>query len=211
MNCRRAQSDIALWAGDDLDEAGLLSLKRHLEACPECRCYMQEMHLLMRLIDECPLREEGDNASKQAVEDSLWPALSTRLVTLSARRSDHFNGWIPAVSVAAVCLAMVLIASPPGMLAPQEAPLVSSTEEESWSTSQPSHPLSGPQAKWSADPVKTHPAFDFYQPDVSPRHPVERFFELDSIPPELLDPNSPFEFYVDRSNPMRPRIYMGLK
>ena len=110
MNCRRAQSDIALWAGDDLDEAGLLSLRRHLEACPECRCYMQEMQLLMRLIDECPLREEGDEASKEAVEDSLWPSLSTRLVTLSSRRSDHFNGWIPAVSVAAVCLAMTFSA-----------------------------------------------------------------------------------------------------
>jgi len=168
---------------------------------------MQEMHLLMRLIDECPLREEGDNASKEAVEDSLWPSLSTRLVTLSARRSDHFNGWIPAVSVAAVCLAMVLIASPPGMLAPQEAPSVSSTDKESWSAP----PLSSPRPKGSADPIRSQPAFDLYQPDLSPRHPIEMMFEPGSIPPELLEPNSPFEFYLDQSNPLAPRLYLGIK
>lgn len=132
MNCRRAQSDIALWAGNDLDEADLPSLQRHLEACPECREYQEQMHQLMQLVEECPLREEGDEASQAVVEDSLWPSLSTQLVSVRTSRSDHFNGWVPAVAVAAVCLAMVLIASPPQARGPQEAPQASVSGQSEW-------------------------------------------------------------------------------
>ncbi len=119
MNCRRAQSDIALWAGDDLDEAGLRDLRIHLEACPECRKYLEQMQALLQLVDNCPLRDEADEASLAAVEDSLWPSLSTQLVSLPAPRHDRFNGWIPAVAVAAVCFAMVLVASPPPSPSPE--------------------------------------------------------------------------------------------
>ncbi|MCA9073261.1 MAG: zf-HC2 domain-containing protein [Planctomycetaceae bacterium] len=132
MNCRRAQSDIALWAGNDLDETDLHCLQRHLEACPECREYNEQMHALMRLVEECPLRDEADAASKSVVEESLWPSLSTRLATVPTPRNDRFNGWVPAVAVAAVCLAMVLIASPPRVSSPQEsshASVVSEVQE----------------------------------------------------------------------------------
>lgn len=133
MNCRRAQSNIALWAGNDLDETDLPCLQRHLEACPECREYKEQMHALMQLVEECPLRDEVDEASKSAVEHSLWPSLSTRLVETPPRRSDRFNGWVPAVAVAVVCLAMVLIASPPQASSPHEAPQASVESEGGWS------------------------------------------------------------------------------
>ncbi len=130
MNCRRAQSDIALWAGNDLDEAGLADLQVHLEACPECRKYLTQMQALLQLVDNCPLRDEADEASQAAVEDSLWPSLSTKLVSLPASRYDRFNGWIPAVAVAAVCFAMVLVASPPQSAPPQSTPAGSVTADE---------------------------------------------------------------------------------
>jgi hypothetical protein len=215
MNCRRAQSDIALWAGDDLDEAGLLSLRRHLDDCPECRCYMEEMQLLMRLVEECPLREEGDEASKRAVEDSLWPTLSTRLVSLSSPRSDRFNGWIPAVTVAAVCLAMVLIASPPAMLAPQAAPLVSSADEESWPLPEASPPIANPSLasplpKWDPPTVRPQKAFapkNSERPRFAPKHPIELLLESGSLPPGFPELNGRYEFFLDQSDPSRPVLY----
>ena len=98
------------------------NLRIHLEACPECRKYLEQMQALLHLVDNCPLRDEADEASQAAVEDSLWPSLSTQLVSLPAPRHDRFNGWIPAVAVAAVCFAMVLVASPPQSPPPQSTP-----------------------------------------------------------------------------------------
>jgi hypothetical protein len=129
MNCSRAQSDIALWAGNDLDESSLSCLRRHLAACPACRGYLAEMQALMQLVDDCPLREEADQASQEAVEDSLWPSLSTRLVALPVPRGDRFNGWLPAVTVAVVCLVMVLVASPPRLQTPDDVHALTATEE----------------------------------------------------------------------------------
>ena len=132
MNCRRAQTDIALWAGNDLDETDRLSLQRHVEACPDCREYQAQMQALMRLVDECPLREQADEASKSALSDSLWPSLSSHLVSLPFRNSDRFNGWIPAVAVAAVCLAMLMVASPQGTFPPNGTAVQSDAGQNNW-------------------------------------------------------------------------------
>jgi hypothetical protein len=176
---------------------------------------MQEMQLLFRLVEECPLREDGDEASKRAVEDSLWPSLSTRLVALSPPRSDRFNGWIPAVTVAAVCLAMVLIASPPAMLAPQDAEMVSAVEEESWpvpkaspSTANPS--LSSPLPKWDPPTVRPKQAYDpktSKRPRIAPKHPIEMLLESGSLPPGFPELDGRIEFFLDQSDPSRPVLY----
>jgi hypothetical protein len=172
---------------------------------------MREMHLLMRLVEECPLREEGDNASKEAVEESLWPSLATRLVTLSSPRCDHFNGWIPAVTVAAVCLAMVLIASPPGMLAPQEAPQVSSTEEDAWPASDASRRSSSsrPMGTWNPPPIQTQPAFTPDRPDLSARDAIELMLESGSLPPIPIEPDGVIERSFERSNAWKLRLFRG--
>lgn len=130
MNCKRAQSDIALWAGNDLDESDLSELRIHLQVCPGCRVYLEDMRALLRLMEECPLRDEADGTSQRG--ESLWPMLASRLVSIPAPRTDRFNGWVPAVAVAAVCLAMVLVASPPHLLSPENAPAVSSSAENDW-------------------------------------------------------------------------------
>lgn len=207
MNCRRAKSDIALWAGNDLDEPSLFGLRNHLQACPACRSYLEEMQALMRLVDECPLRDQGDEISKSAVEASLWPSLSARLVSLPSPRHDHFNGWLPAVAVAAVCLAMVIVASPPQLQTPQDASALSVAAEESWAVDPASKPL--------ADPVSPRRM----QPLPIPGIPVDVREELPTVlgndlramrqrksyPPTLMqsstgtpwlqEENDPFSFY----------------
>jgi len=112
MNCKRAQTEIALLAGGDLDEASCRALHQHLNRCSECRDYQFQMEELMDLVDESPAKDEADEASKSAVTESLWPSLSSRLVSLPCVKADRFNGWIPAVAVALICLAMFMVASP---------------------------------------------------------------------------------------------------
>lgn len=164
----------------------------------------------MRLVDECPLRDEGDEASKRAVEESLWPSLSTRLVTLSSPRSDRFNGWIPAVTVAAVCLAMVLIASPPQMLSPQEAPAYSATDGESWPASQATSAMrfSSPLPRWQDRPIPTQPVDTRNQPGISRPHPIEEM--LDSHP-AFSELNGPIEFFLEKSHPSGPILVIPIE
>ena len=145
MNCKRAQSDIALWAGHDLDESDLSELHAHLQVCPGCRGYLEDMRALLRLMEECPLRNEVEEVSPREI--SLWPSLASRLVSIPAPRTDRFNGWVPAVAVAAVCFAMVLVASPPHLLSPENAPAVSSSAENDWT----SDPAASADNAWTID------------------------------------------------------------
>jgi len=135
MNCRRAQTDIALWAGNDLSEIDCQSLQRHLEVCPKCRDYKAHMQAIMQVVDECPLRDEADEASKSAVAEGLWPSLASRLVSLPTPRNDRFNGWIPAIAVAAVCLAMLMVASPQDAFPPTSSAVPNETDpaDTEWS------------------------------------------------------------------------------
>jgi hypothetical protein len=168
------------------------------------------MQVLMRLMEECPLRDEGDEVSKRAVEDSLWPSLCTRLVTLTSPRCDHFNGWIPAVTVAAVCLAMVLIASPPQMLSPQDARQYSSAGDNAWRSAKPVAipTISNALPQWDEPPITTSPTGAAKPPKSSLTPPSEMNLapgSVDSFVPEL---DGPFEIFIDDSDPSGPRIYL---
>lgn len=200
MNCRRAQTDIALWAGNDLDETDRLSLQRHLEACPDCREYQAQMQALMRLVDECPLKEQADEASKSAVSDSLWPSLSSHLVSLPFRNCDRFNGWIPAVAVAAVCLAMLMVASPQGTFPPNGTAVHSDAGQNNWpqglETNMANQPASaigprdgGPIANMQAGSERSTEQYGFREWTPSERIPA--FPPSFSQQPELMSPDPP--------------------
>lgn len=160
MNCRRAQTDIALWAGNDLSESDCQSLQRHLEACPKCRGYKAHMQAIMQVMDECPLRDEADEASKSAVAGGLWPSLASRLVSLPTPQVDRFNGWIPAIAVAAVCLAMLMVASPQDAFPPKNSTVPANAEAE-WSheTSHETH-ASASNLEAASDPEPIRQRFD---------------------------------------------------
>ncbi len=198
MNCRRAQSEIALWAGDDLDETNHLGLQHHLESCPECRAYLAEMQDLLRLVDDCPLRDEADAASQQAVENSLWPSLSTRLAKLPAPQTDRFNGWVPALAVAAVCLVMVLVASPPQLLSPQDTHALAVSGEENWSGRQTIKEPVAPQTMHRL-PIESMPVDVRGQRPVLLGNDVEILFPRDS--PRWHYRNSPFPFFPQYNLP----------
>lgn len=107
MFCRRARRDIALYIGDDLDDASKRRLKRHLAACPRCRAHYQQVKASLS-----PLYERDDSAPEPADDhDSIWPGMIIRLPAVEKQReAPRFNGWLPAMAVAASCLAIVVFA-----------------------------------------------------------------------------------------------------
>lgn len=96
MNCRRAQREIALWVGHDLDEASARSLERHLACCPGCREHAQQMSRCVHAL------QNPEQEPREFHAYSLWPALSAKLSFADKQlAAQRFNGWLPAMVMAA--------------------------------------------------------------------------------------------------------------
>ena len=122
MNCKLARTDIALWIGNDLDEASERTLERHVAACPHCREYARTLRNGL-----AALREPADEAD--ASFRSLWPRMKVRLAALEdSRHLERFNGWLPALTVAAACVVTILMLDAPQpdvQRVPQSIPTIS--------------------------------------------------------------------------------------
>ncbi len=107
MNCKRANAEIALWVGNDLDESAERSLRRHLAKCPGCRKHWRKMKASLRML------QENDEDLSETRDISLWPRLSVALATAEEQNAhgSRFNGWVPALAVAAACLAMISLSN----------------------------------------------------------------------------------------------------
>lgn len=106
MNCKRARTEIALWAGDDLGEQTAEPLERHLALCGECREYRRQMASSVRVL-QAPQRPPAAE-----LHDSVWPGLADRLPSQDeTRRADSLNRWLPAAAVAVACLAVIAFTS----------------------------------------------------------------------------------------------------
>jgi hypothetical protein len=148
MKCKQAKTQIALWVGNDLEEAAQQKLRGHLTECPECREHSRQLKVSLRAL-------ESVERMDALVPASVWPNLSVRL---AGRRVDfgmnRFNGWVAAVAVAASALAMFsisLTSNEPQRVyrlddAPFHArgvgnPLVPDLSQSSWLTAPESSPL----------------------------------------------------------------------
>lgn len=99
MNCKQAKAEIALWVGGDLDETCARQVRRHVMQCPCCREHWQRLQTGLQ-----PLQAVQD--VRPAPEETLWPRISATLNAESGWRVNRFNGWVPALTVAAAILAM---------------------------------------------------------------------------------------------------------
>lgn len=104
MRCLEARSAIPLWVGGDVNPAEAEALMRHLRGCGACNELAQRMAAGLQALHE---------ACTEAIEEqpSVWPRVARALEALDARRKSagRFNGWVPALAVAACLLAMVSI------------------------------------------------------------------------------------------------------
>lgn len=110
MNCTRAKSHIALWAGGDLDDRQVAQLERHVAVCPDCREYRQRMAGSLQVLQN---PASGESSS---LHDSVWPGVESRLAVQSqieARRAERLNRWLPAAAIAAACLAVIAFTTEP--------------------------------------------------------------------------------------------------
>ena len=87
MNCKRAQAQIALAVGGDLDDAAERELHEHLGGCVDCHRHWKQMSdtwaLLLDREDELP-----------DPHDSVWPDLRVKLPNRRELMSRaRFNGW----------------------------------------------------------------------------------------------------------------------
>lgn len=100
----RTKQRIALLAGDDLDDEEVAEVRRLIIACPDCRQHWVRVQGCLDVLD----RGGALESEEVLKEPGLWPAISSRLRPSAA--SSHrrkFNGWVPALSMAAACIAML--------------------------------------------------------------------------------------------------------
>lgn len=106
MNCKIAQSQLALLVGNDLEPAAVDEVRKHLDKCDGCRRHFDRLTAAQEAL------QTPAEASWSASDESLWPNLSVRLASASAGSKPHrLNGWAASLAVAAACTAMVWVAS----------------------------------------------------------------------------------------------------
>lgn len=124
MNCKTAQLQMALAVGEDLAPAETQDLQSHLQGCSRCQQTWDNHRRGFAVLQHSRTNES------YAKSDSVWPALSKRLIEREAAlQRGEFNGWIGALAVTAAC---VLI-------------FVFSQDDLSWTGARPapSYPLTG--------------------------------------------------------------------
>lgn len=88
MNCDDAKLDIALWVGNDLNEATRVEeLRRHIAVCPDCRLQaksLQSSMVLLGAVDQDRTYDPGD---------SLWPELERRIDYLERTPQRTSSPW----------------------------------------------------------------------------------------------------------------------
>ena len=106
MNCKQAKSEIALWAGNDLDDSALQGLQDHLDECPCCSSHWARMKQTVDLLH----RGTEEELPREYV-GSVWPEVAAQIaVRRESLLMTRFNGWLPAVAVSAACAALLMVA-----------------------------------------------------------------------------------------------------
>ncbi|WLD15198.1 anti-sigma factor family protein [Planctellipticum variicoloris] len=116
MDCRRAKTGLALWVGEDLPDATeAAALRRHVSRCASCARYLTQLQASQ---DALRVAQSGP----PAFVTSIWPQVKSEIVRHEKqKRHDRFNGWIPAVAMAAAVLMIVGVSFGPQLGNPPDA------------------------------------------------------------------------------------------
>jgi len=103
LNCRKVQRLLALWSGNDIDEAGRVGAERHMASCPNCR------ESWARLNSGRQALEQMRTAESAPLTASIWPALERQILVIDQEAATaNWRGWLPVGALAAACLAIVV-------------------------------------------------------------------------------------------------------
>jgi len=105
MDCRQAESLLALWAGNDLDDIDPTHrVQAHLDACEHCRQRSRDF-----VVAHTALQEARCAAPESP---NLWPRVRAKLMEWEQRpQLAKFNVWVPTALAAVACSLLVLVAS----------------------------------------------------------------------------------------------------
>ena len=94
----RTKRQIALLAGGDLEVDELDEALHLIKTCPHCQDHWRHVRGSLDLLDRF-------GTSDPSPTEELWPSVEDRLrASLAASRPRKFNGWVPALSMAAACI-----------------------------------------------------------------------------------------------------------
>lgn len=94
----RTKRQIALLAGGDLEVEELDEALHLIKTCSHCQEHWRHVRGSLDLLDRFGTPELGQS-------EELWPAVETRLrASRAASNPRKFNGWVPALSMAAACI-----------------------------------------------------------------------------------------------------------
>lgn len=102
-DCREAQVQIALKAGDDLDDpVALALLEAHLTNCDGCRRYLARMESTLEVLQTSAL---------ESPVIPRVPSVWSRVAHQLPQRSSYaqFNVWMPTTAMVAACAAMIFV------------------------------------------------------------------------------------------------------
>jgi hypothetical protein len=116
MDCRRAKTGLALWVGEDLPDAGeVAALRRHVARCASCAGYLTQLQASQEAL-------RAAQSGPPAFVTSIWPEVRSEIVRHEKqKRHERFNGWIPAVAMAAAVLMIVGVSIGPHLGNPQNS------------------------------------------------------------------------------------------
>jgi len=102
--CRKVRHSLALWVGNDLDDAGRLAAQRHLATCPSCREEWQRLQSGHATIES--LRT---SRREPPPEVSVWPSVAMQIRAISEEPVEvEWRDWLPSGALAAACLTLIL-------------------------------------------------------------------------------------------------------
>lgn len=110
MHCAQARNQIALLVGDDIADTDRLEVEQHLSQCNACREYKNGVAQSHQVLQTFAAEDSGVIPA-----GSLWEEMQPAVKLESSRKTRRFNGWVAALAVAALVMAMVAIS---GDLAP---------------------------------------------------------------------------------------------
>jgi hypothetical protein len=164
LTCRKVRRLLALQAGNDLDHADQVVVRRHLAVCPHCRERWEGLQAGRQALDEVRPLSAGSPTGR-----SLWPVLAAQIRAIDdGRASADWRDWLPAGALAAACITVAMLmpgASGPlrngsDDLAGRSAIVTQAVRADRWSADAPA-PFAErefrqrPPLEWREVPVRT--------------------------------------------------------
>lgn len=105
MTCAKRRQQIALWVGNDLSEAEIREVRKHVLECPDCQTYHEEMKCCSEALTVCA-------ESRTPVDmPSIWPTVMAQLETTRQPQGGSIwrrsFGFVAKVAVVVVVLVFV--------------------------------------------------------------------------------------------------------